>query len=231
MTVTTPSRCRSLSVRHSHWFLRPQTSSSSRQLKGVTFNAVGSGTVVENVEVYSTYDDGVEFFGGAVNLRNFVALYVRDDSIDFSDGWSGSIDNALVIHSRSDANHCIEGDNVGSGRTGTGVPYDTAPISAPTIRNLTCITSQSPTATHGQSRGAINQRHPARPEPRRPAALAGTGADHQSRASHQSEQGPRLPGRQRRSRLHLRGCAGQQRRGPVRAHDAAPQCFCNKPSV
>ena len=52
------------------------------ELNGITFNAVGSGTTVENVEVYSTYDDGYEFFGGAVNLTNAIALYVRDDSID-----------------------------------------------------------------------------------------------------------------------------------------------------
>jgi hypothetical protein len=61
------------------------------ELNGLTLNAVGSGTVIENLEVYSTFDDGVEFFGGAANISNLVALYVRDDSIDFSDGWSGRI--------------------------------------------------------------------------------------------------------------------------------------------
>lgn len=128
---------------------------NGNELNGVTWNAVGSGTVVENLEVYSTYDDGMEFFGGAVGVRNFVALYVRDDSIDFSDGWSGTIENALVIHAQLNSNHCIEGDNVGSTRTAALEPYNTAPISNPTIRNLTCITSQSPTGTHGPSRGAI----------------------------------------------------------------------------
>lgn len=128
---------------------------NGNELNGLTLNAVGSGTTIENLQVYSTYDDGVEFFGGAVNISNLVALYVRDDSIDFSDGWSGTIDNALVVHARLDSNHCIEGDSVGSGRTGTGEPYTTAPISEPTIRNLTCITSHSPTGTHGASRGAI----------------------------------------------------------------------------
>jgi hypothetical protein len=128
---------------------------NGNELNGLTLNAVGSGTTIENLQIYSTYDDGVEFFGGAVNISNYVALYVRDDSIDFSDGWSGTIDNALVIHARLDSNHCIEGDSIGSGRTGNGEPYTTAPISEPTIRNLTCITSQSPTGTHGPSRGAI----------------------------------------------------------------------------
>ena len=65
------------------------------ELNGVTFNAVGSGTIVENLEIYSGFDDGIEFFGGAVNVTNYVALYVRDDSIDFSDGYVGTVKNAL----------------------------------------------------------------------------------------------------------------------------------------
>jgi hypothetical protein len=128
------------------------------ELNGITFNAVGSGTVVENIETYSTFDDGIEFFGGAVNVTNFVALYVRDDSIDFSDGYSGTIQNALVIHSRSNANRCIEGDNIGEGRSTQGEALDTAPLTNPTIRNMTCITSnidQAAGSTHGDSEGPL----------------------------------------------------------------------------
>lgn len=128
------------------------------ELNGITFNAVGSGTTVENVEMYSTYDDGVEFFGGAVNVTNLVALYVRDDSIDFSDGYVGTVQNALVIHSRSNANRCIEGDNIGEGRSTQGEPLDTPPLTNPAIRNLTCITSnidQAAGSTHGDSEGPL----------------------------------------------------------------------------
>jgi hypothetical protein len=123
------------------------------ELNGVTFNAVGSGTTVENLEVYSAYDDGIEFFGGAVNVENYVALYVRDDSIDFSDGYVGTIDNALVIQSPTDGNRCIEGDNVASTRVGGGASQ--APVTRPTIRHLTCITSNFDVGTHGDSEGPI----------------------------------------------------------------------------
>ncbi|MEJ2255506.1 MAG: hypothetical protein P8X98_00620 [Woeseiaceae bacterium] len=84
------------------------------ELNGISFGGVGRGTIVENLQVYSTYDDGIEMFGGAVNFTNFVALYVRDDSIDIDEGWIGSIDNALVIQSENDGNHCIEADGIGS---------------------------------------------------------------------------------------------------------------------
>jgi hypothetical protein len=123
------------------------------ELNGITFNAVGSGTTVENVQVYSTFDDGYEFFGGAVNLKNVIALYVRDDSLDFSDGYVGTIENALVIQWQTDGNQCVELDNVGSARQTAGAPLDTAPITAPTIKNMTCIMSNNSPGTHGNSEG------------------------------------------------------------------------------
>jgi hypothetical protein len=131
------------------------------ELNGITFNAVGSGTVVENVQVYSTYDDGFEFFGGAVNLTNAIALYVRDDSFDYSDGYVGTITNALAIHWRSDGNRCIEGDNIGESRADGGVDLATAPLTEPTIVNMTCITSNQDLATggtHDDSEGATMRR-------------------------------------------------------------------------
>ncbi|MEO0972398.1 MAG: serine/threonine protein kinase, partial [Pseudomonadota bacterium] len=130
------------------------------ELNGITFNAVGAGTTVENLEVYSTFDDGIEFFGGAVNITRFLALYVRDDSIDFSDGWVGSIDQALVIHQLTDGNRCVEGDNIGSGRADAGESLDTAPVSNPTISGLTCILSNQPSGTHDPSEGIVLRRGP-----------------------------------------------------------------------
>jgi hypothetical protein len=125
------------------------------ELNGITFNAVGSGTVVSNVQVYSTYDDGFEFFGGAVSPTNLIALYVRDDSFDFSDGYVGTIQNALAIHYPSDGNRCVEHDNVGEARSTAGVPLDAAPLTQVTIRNLTCIPSNSDINTHGDSEGVL----------------------------------------------------------------------------
>ncbi len=123
------------------------------ELNGVTFNAVGSGTTVENLQVYSAYDDGIEFFGGTVDVTNYVALYVRDDSIDFSDGYSGTIDNALIIHSPTDGNRCIEGDNVASTRLAGGASQ--TPLTLPTIRHMTCIPSNFDVGTHGDSEGPV----------------------------------------------------------------------------
>ncbi|WP_295797664.1 serine/threonine protein kinase [uncultured Microbulbifer sp.] len=127
------------------------------ELNGITFSAVGGGTIVKNLQVYSTYDDGIEMFGGAVSFENYLAMYVRDDSIDIDEGWAGSITNALVIQSGTDGNHCIESDGIGS--------YDSANDysaliaaglnSRPVIDGLTCIISANgaDTATHDPGAG------------------------------------------------------------------------------
>jgi len=125
------------------------------ELNGITFNAVGSGTTVENVQVYSTYDDGLEFFGGAVNVSKAIVLYARDDSLDYSDGYVGTISEALAIHYQSDGNRCIEGDNIGEGRSDDGEPLDSAPLTEPVVRNLTCIPSNFDSGTHGESEGPL----------------------------------------------------------------------------
>lgn len=132
------------------------------EINGVTFNAVGSGTTVENLEVYSAYDDGIEFFGGAVNVTNYLALYVRDDSIDFSDGYVGTIQNALVIQSQMDGNRCVEGDGIGESRFDGGESPETAlPLTNATVNNMTCIMNGGDVGTHSDtSEGPTFRRGP-----------------------------------------------------------------------
>ncbi|MDO3385495.1 hypothetical protein QWI17_06530 [Gilvimarinus sp. SDUM040013] len=105
------------------------------ELNGLTLNGVGSGTTIEYVQTYTTQDDGFEMFGGAVDLKNIVAVNVGDDSIDFSEGWVGNIQFALVTHT-SGSNRCVEADNTGEGRAD-----DLEPFTKGRISNLTCITS------------------------------------------------------------------------------------------
>lgn len=127
------------------------------ELNGISFGGVGRSTIVENLQVYSTFDDGIEMFGGAVNFSNFVALYARDDSIDIDEGWIGSIDNALVIQSASDGNHCIEADGIGSYKESEATKnadfIARGLNSRPTISNLTCIISPNLGGTHGEGAG------------------------------------------------------------------------------
>jgi hypothetical protein len=68
------------------------------ELNGLTLAGVGSGTTIENIEVYATLDDGVEFFGGTVNAQDVLVYYQGDDGLDLDQNYAGTIDGFAVIH-------------------------------------------------------------------------------------------------------------------------------------
>lgn len=70
---------------------------SGNEINGLTLGAVGSGTVIENIEVVANQDDGVEFFGGTVKVKNGMFLNMGDDAVDTDQSWSGSLDNFIII--------------------------------------------------------------------------------------------------------------------------------------
>lgn len=109
------------------------------ELNGITFGGVGSGTTVEYLQVHKNADDGVEFFGGAVNLKYLVLTGIQDDSVDWDNGYQGKIQFVLVKHAddNTDANRAIEGD--GDGGEGTA-------FSNPTVANMTVIGNSFDTA-------------------------------------------------------------------------------------
>lgn len=72
--------------------------SEGSEINGLTLGGVGSGTTIENVEVFANEDDGAEFFGGSVNVKNLLIAYQGDDGIDIDQAYSGTIDGFYVIH-------------------------------------------------------------------------------------------------------------------------------------
>jgi len=79
------------------------------EINGLTLGGVGSGTVIENIEVVANQDDGIEFFGGTVNVSNLVVLNSGDDAIDTDQAWSGTLSNFIVICG-SETDHALEID-------------------------------------------------------------------------------------------------------------------------
>ncbi|MCK3686409.1 hypothetical protein [Maribellus sp. YY47] len=72
-------------------------SSANVEHNGLTLNAVGSGTKIENIYVYQGADDAVEFFGGSVSVTNFLSVDSDDDMFDFTQGYTGTLTNAYGI--------------------------------------------------------------------------------------------------------------------------------------
>jgi hypothetical protein len=64
---------------------------------GLTLNAVGSGTKIENVFIIDGMDDGIEFFGGTVDVTNLLVVNPDDDMFDFTFGYSGTLTNAYGL--------------------------------------------------------------------------------------------------------------------------------------
>jgi hypothetical protein len=106
--------------------------SPDNELNGIAFQAVGSGTTVDYVQVKHNKDDCVEFFGGAVDARHLVLNYCGDDSLDWTFGWRGRAQFVVVQQSGDDADNGLEGDNNGNN-------FDLLPRSKPLMYNFTIL--------------------------------------------------------------------------------------------
>ena len=109
------------------------------ELNGIAFQGVGRGTVVDHVQVHANEDDGVEFFGGTVNAKNLILTDIKDDSLDWTHGWNGSV-QYVIVKQNPDANNDkergIEADNYEENN-------DASPRSMPKIANATFIGAPS----------------------------------------------------------------------------------------
>lgn len=68
------------------------------ELNALTLGGVGNGTKISNIEIYATLDDGIECFGGSVDISDALVFYQGDDGIDLDQNYSGTISGFAVIH-------------------------------------------------------------------------------------------------------------------------------------
>jgi hypothetical protein len=107
------------------------------EINGLTLGGVGSGTIIENVQVSFGNDDAFEFFGGTVSCKNLIAFATADDDFDFDFGYNGKIQYAIACRKPDfvdggDAGNGIECDNDGSGSAAT-------PVTRPQLSNFTLV--------------------------------------------------------------------------------------------
>lgn len=93
-----------VSIRHGGAELSPDN-----EINGLTLGAVGSGTVIDHVEVVANVDDGIEFFGGTVNASNLLVWSAGDDGLDIDQAYSGTITNSVVVLGNA-SDHALEID-------------------------------------------------------------------------------------------------------------------------
>jgi hypothetical protein len=73
----------------------------NNEINGLTLQGVGYGTEIDYVQVHNNLDDGIEWFGGTVNVTHVVLTNNDDDDIDYDEGYKGNIQYAIVRKNQS----------------------------------------------------------------------------------------------------------------------------------
>jgi hypothetical protein len=108
---------------------------TDREINGLTLGGVGSGTVIDHVEVLHNADDGFEFFGGTVNAKHLLGVGYADDGLDFDFGYNGHIQFVALVkrnNDEGDGNIITESDNDGQGT-------NAQPLTSAKVYNVTGV--------------------------------------------------------------------------------------------
>jgi len=120
----------------------------NNELNGLSLGGIGRGTDIDYVEIMNNVDDGIETWGGTVNIKHFSIWNVGDDSFDVDQGWRGSAQFGLIVQGYSlDAS---QGSGVGDNcfETDGAEDSDWQPVTTTTIYNCTVI-GQPVAGDHG----------------------------------------------------------------------------------
>ncbi|MFT6903554.1 MAG: hypothetical protein ACJAS1_000198 [Oleiphilaceae bacterium] len=112
-----------------------------KELNGLSLGSVGSETQISNIAIIGSADDGIEFWGGTVNVDNLFVYNAGDDSIDTDQGYTGTITNAWTQHVVVDdetGSRAIEADGFNETQAfDPAAPADQQVVSKPTLKNAT----------------------------------------------------------------------------------------------
>ena len=108
---------------------------------GLTLNAVGKGTTIENIYVADGADDAIEFFGGSVNVKGLLAVNCDDDMFDFTQGYCGTLSDCYGrweegFTSTEEDPRGVEADGNLDGKGPDHTPQSNFKIENMTIENL-----------------------------------------------------------------------------------------------
>lgn len=113
----------------------------TNELNNISLNGVGAGTIIEFVEALYGDDDGVEIFGGTVNIKYIVSMGNADDCIDWSFGWSGMGQFWVANQDPFAGDRGIEADNNEN-------DYLALPFSKPIVSNITIVGAEDGDGTN-----------------------------------------------------------------------------------
>jgi len=102
-----------------------------KELNGLSLGGVGDGTLIDYIEVYNNYDDGIELWGGTVNLKHIVLIGNGDDNIDTDHGYQGKMQYVYIKQTTTTSRNPrgLEADNLSENFLAT-------PVARPIIANF-----------------------------------------------------------------------------------------------
>jgi len=80
---------------------------AASEINGLTLYTVNSSTNINNVHIHNNQDDGIEFFGGDAAVENLWLTCNQDDSVDWDEGYRGSLTNVSIAQG-DNADHAFE---------------------------------------------------------------------------------------------------------------------------
>ena len=127
-TADNSGRLRYVQIKYSGFEISP-----NNELQALTLAGVGSGTTIEYVQAYNSSDDGIEIFGGNVNLRYIVINGADDDGLDTDTGWRGGAQFGIVTQRATAVT------NGSRGFEWSAAPSGTAFFAQPKVSNFTLV--------------------------------------------------------------------------------------------
>ena len=121
------------------------------ELQCLTTGGTGSGTTFNHIMSFNSSDDGVEFFGGSVNMSQLAVVGASDDSIDAASGVQANIETAVVVQRSNTGDSVIEFDSPDDLADGT--PGNALPQSSLNVNNFTFVQRSSSSGQAVRARG------------------------------------------------------------------------------
>src|SRR5436190_18544989 len=118
------------------------------ELNSLTMGGVGTGTIIDYVQVSYANDDSFEWFGGTVSAKHLIAFRGLDDDFDTDNGFSGKVQFGISLRDSSVADisksEAFESDNDANGSSLT-------PQTAAVFSNMTVMGPKATLTNTGNS--------------------------------------------------------------------------------
>ncbi len=115
-----------------------------KELNGLSLGGIGRGTDIHHVEILNNIDDGIEVWGGTVNLSYVSIWNIGDDSFDIDQGWRGKAQFGLIVQGAS--NQGAQGSGFGDNamEIDGAERCDWQPVTTAAIHNFTVVGGDRP---------------------------------------------------------------------------------------